>query len=155
MIFDRYGTIDRGTFTYYPGIVKAGKFYGFDPADPVYRQRAPRESGWRLCRTCRCHNERDRSFPCDVMKARARDMEADGYPATTCRSCGYTMPVRLGQSPYDPRCFYCERMAEKHRRPRGRDGGVYVPDGLGCVEKIPGWMVDWDGNLSAGGGVLS
>lgn len=155
MIHDRYGTIDRGVFTYYPGIVRSAEFYGFDVDDPVYKKRAPYEKGRPSCPVCRIHAACDRRFPCDVMMARARDMEAAGYPATYCRGCGYTMPVRADQSEWAPRCWHCDRMAELiHRRRTNRAGGVYVDDNLGCVEKIPGWMADWGGDPTAGGGVL-
>lgn len=156
MIHDRYGTIDRGTYTFYPGILKSAEFFGLDPQDPVYRERAPRQSGWRLCRTCGCHHESDRWFPCDVMKARIKAMEDDGYPATLCSFCHYAMPVRAEQSRYQPKCWWCEAQEKKRRRPkRSRKGGVYVEDGLGCVEMVPSWSVNWDGNTSAGGGVSS
>lgn len=28
------------------------------------------------------------------------------------------------------------------KRPAGSGSGTYIPDGLGCVEKVPSWMLD-------------
>lgn len=153
MIYDKFGTIERGVFTYYPGIVRSADFYGFDRDDPVYKKRTPYEKGREDCPVCRIHDVRDRRYPCDVMLARARDMETAGYPATFCRSCSYAMPVRAEQEySWQAKCWHCERVEMQHRRRNARNGGVYIDDGLGCVERIPSWMADFDGNVSAGGG---
>lgn len=154
MIVDQFGYLQNG-FHYWPGIVRSADFYGFDRDDPVYRKRTPHEQGRESCPVCRIHDARDRRYPCDVMLARARDMEEAGYPATFCRSCSYAMPVRTGQeSAWMAKCWSCERAEAEYRRQRRTGTGTYVPDGLGCVEKVPSWMADFDGNLSAGGGLI-
>lgn len=148
MIFDKFGTIERGVFTFYPGILRSARFYGFDENDPVYRRRIPYERGRTNCPVCGIHDDRERRLPCDVMLARAADMEAAGYPATFCGSCSRAMPVRGGQSKWGAKCWSCESL--KRDRPEVRDGAVRVSDGLGCTERLPSWMIDYDGNLEAG-----
>ena len=152
MNFDRWGYFDSDGYHYWPDIRRGADHYGFDPDDPVYRERIPREHDRTPCPSCRRHDVRERCLPCDVAMARAQDMEEAGYPATFCRSCYREMPVRSGQLEFLPKCFRCEA-AHGRRRPQITNGGAYVADGLGCVEKVPSWMVDWDGNRSAGGGV--
>ena len=147
MIADKFGYIDNTGFHYWPGIVRSAEFYGLDCEDPVYQERIPYERGRVDCSVCRVHDARERRFPCDVMLARAADMEALGYPATFCRSCSYAMPVREGQRSWQTKCWHCE--AQEHRtRHRGVSAGsVRVDDGHGCTERLPSWMVDWDGDL--------
>ena len=148
MIPDRFGYFENG-YHYWPGILRSAEFYGFDEGDPVYRERLPFEKGRVDCPVCRIHDERERRFPCDVMLARAADMEAAGYPATFCHSCRYAMPVRNDQEWWQPKCWHCEQV--EPRRPRNG----YVDDGNGCVEKLPSWMVGWNGDRMAGGGALT
>ena len=141
MIADKFGYFENG-YKYWPGILRSAEFYGFDQDDPVYRERVPFERGREDCPVCRIHDVRERRFPCDVMLARAKDMEAAGYPATFCRSCSYAMPVRGGQEPWwVAKCWHCENV---RRRPKSSNG--WIDDGLGCVEKVPSWMVDWNGD---------
>lgn len=151
MIADRFGYFENG-YHYWPGILRSAEFYGFEQDDPVYRERLPFEKGRVDCPVCRIHDERERRFPCDVMLARAADMEAAGYPATFCRSCCYAMPVRKDQEWWQAECWHCERQ-ERQVRSRGvRGGSVRVDDGFGCSERLPSWMVDWDGDLGHSGG---
>ena len=145
MIADKFGYFENG-YKYWPGILRSAEFYGLDQADPVYRERIPFERGREDCPVCRIHDVRERRFPCDVMLARAADMEAAGYPATFCRSCSYSMPVREGQQPWGSTCWHCEGQEAKPRKRGVRDGSVRVDDGLGCTERLPSWMVDWDGD---------
>lgn len=138
---DRWGYFDNG-YHYWPDIVAGAKFYGFDRTDPVYAERHPRGRGVEMCPACQIHPATERNLPCDVAKARASDMEAEGIPATFCNSCSREMPVRSGQSEYFPKCWRCERFQAKRRRVV--DGAVRIPDGAGCVERVPAWMTDAD-----------
>ena len=138
---DRFGYFDNG-YHYWPDIIAGGEFYGFDPFSQVYRSRRPYEKGRENCPVCRDHDARDRRFPCDVAKARAADMEAEGILATFCLTCAREMPLRPEQSRYVPKCFRCERYEAERRRPNIRGGMVRVPDGAGCSESLPAWMFD-------------
>jgi hypothetical protein len=141
MIADRFGWISRGTYTYYPSILAAAEYYGFDKDDPVYSERPGPKKGLPWCPVCRHHDEKWRRFPCDVMLARAEDIEAAGYPATFCHSCARAMPVRSDQSEYRPICWACEKAKQEQRRLLS-GGSVRIPDGLGCSERVPSWMAD-------------
>ena len=152
MIADKFGYLENG-FHYWPSILRSAEFYDLDEGDPAYRERVPFEQGRENCPVCDVHDARDRRFPCDVMLARAADIEAAGYPATFCRSCSYAMPVREGQRSWQSKCWSCEQATAEWRRVR--NGAVRVPDGLGCSERLPSWMVDWDGDRTAGGGALT
>ena len=131
MISDRFGYFDRG-YHFWPSLVRAGEAFGLDPEDPVYKERAGTGG---LCRVCHTHRADDRYFPCDVFQARAREIEAVGYPATHCRTCADAMPVREGQ--IIAKCWSCET---PKRKPRHLDG--WISDGVGCVEKVPVWTVE-------------
>ena len=147
MISDRWGYFEDG-YHFWPSLIRAGKHYGFDPEDAVYRERS-REG--ELCHDCATHRTGERYFPCDVQQARVADMEEAGYPATTCRTCRQAMPLRDGQ--VVAKCWSCEQPTAERRRVR--DSAVRVDDGHGCTERLPSWMVDWDGNTTAGGGALT
>jgi len=131
VIADRFGYFDNG-YHFWPSLIRAGEFFGLDPANPVYKVRN-RTGGF--CEICRVHSTDDRYFPCDVFQARAREIEAAGYPATHCGWCGDAMPVREGQ--IASRCWKCETPKQE---PRHRHG--YIDDGHGCVEKVPAWTVE-------------
>ena len=138
---DRWGYFQNG-YHYWPDILAGAKFYGFDREDPVYKERHPRGRGVESCRSCGIHPATERNLPCDVAKARAADIEAAGYPATFCRKCSREMPVRSGQSKWLPTCFRCERHHAARYRSRVVDGAVRIPDGAGCSERVPAWMLD-------------
>jgi hypothetical protein len=139
---DRWGYFRNG-YHYWPDIVAGAEFYGFDRSDPIYKERHPRGRGIEGCPACGIHPATERNFPCDVAMARASDMEAAGISATFCRKCSREMPVRLGQSEWLPTCFRCEKHEANRRSPRTHsDGGVRIPDGYGCSEKVPAWMLD-------------
>lgn len=123
MISDRWGYFDNG-YHFWPALIRAGQHYGLDPSDPIYKERS-REGG--LCDHCWTHSASDRYFPCDVQQARVRDIEAAGYPATTCKQCFQAMPKRDGQ--VVAKCWRCEAPRPKRRK-------EYVEDGLGCVERV-------------------
>lgn len=148
---DRWGYFQGKQFHYWPDRLRGAKFYGIDPADPVYRERVPYEQGRKSCPVCQLHDARRRSFPCDVELARAADIEASGYPATFCQSCARAMPKRNDQFEFAAKCWVCEA-STRQARPRSRNGGAYVDDGNGCVERVPSWMVEWSGNPGTGGG---
>lgn len=142
MIYDRFGYFGKDGYQFWPDILAGGKFYGLNPFSQIYRSRRPFEQGRVTCPACHSHDHRDRRFPCDVAKARAADMEAEGIPATFCYSCSREMPVRSGQHRAVPKCFRCERHQAERRRPVIQGGTVRVPDGAGCSERLPVWMVD-------------
>jgi hypothetical protein len=135
---DRFGYFDQGYY-FWPYLIRAGQEFGLDPDDPVYRVR--NRSG-DPCRVCGVHRGDDRYFPCDVFHARARAIETAGYPATFCGRCSDAMPVREGQ--VVARCWFCEDPPPRYR-PKVTNGGAYVDDGVGDVEKLPAWSVDWSG----------
>jgi hypothetical protein len=136
---DRWGYHDAGGFHFWPSIVKAANHYGFTRHDPVYKKRTPYQKGRTNCPCCGLHDAGDRTYPCDVQLARAADIEAEGYPATFCRRCSSAMPTREGQ--IVPICWHCQDPPKAHQ-PRVRNGGAYVDDGLGCVEKLPGHVIE-------------
>ena len=146
MISDRWGYFDNG-YHFWPSLIRAGEHYGLDPDDAVYKERS---RDGQLCSTCWTHRTGERYFPCDVQRAQVRDMEAAGYPATTCRTCHRAMPKR---DQVVAKCWSCENVEPERRRVR--DGAVRVDDGLGCTERLPSWMVNWDGDRTAGGGALT
>ncbi len=131
MIADRFGYFDNG-YHFWPSLIRAGEFFGLDPADPVYKVRN-RTGG--LCPVCQGHSADDRTFPCDVIKARRAAISQAGYPVTSCSRCADSMPVREGQ--VVPKCWRCETPKQE---PRHRHG--YIDDGHGCVEKVPAWTVE-------------
>jgi predicted nucleic-acid-binding Zn-ribbon protein len=139
---DRWGYFDGESYRFWPSIVKSADYYGFDRNDPVYKTRTPYEKGQKQCPSCGLHAAQDRNYPCDVQLARAADIEAEGYPATFCRRCSGAMPTRNDQ--VIPLCWFCTNPPQAHRS-RIRNGAVYVDDGVGCVEKVPSWMAEWDG----------
>lgn len=139
---DRWGYFDGSGYHYWPAIVRAADHYGFDRNDPIYKHRhRDRRKGRKPCPSCGLHAATERNYPCDVQLARAADIESEGYPATFCSRCSIAMPVRTGQ--IVARCWYCEN-APKSRRPQIRNGGAYVDDGLGCVEKLPSHVLSWE-----------
>lgn len=141
---DRWGYFRNG-YHFWPDIVLGAKHYGFDRNDPIYRERHPRGRGIKRCPACDVHPATERNFPCDVAMARAADMEAIGIPTTFCCSCAREMPVRSEQSKYLPKCFRCEKHEAKRRERRVySDGSGRIPDGAGCSERVPGWMLDPD-----------
>jgi hypothetical protein len=137
---DRWGYFQNG-YHYWPAILRSGDYYGLDRNDPVYKERHPRGRGIDYCPSCGLHPATERNYPCDVFLARAKDIEAAGYPSTFCRKCSRAMPVRGGQSEWLPECWYCERAKARRHRVLD-DGGVRVPDGLGCSEKVPAWTLE-------------
>ena len=142
MNYDRWGYFDNG-YHYWPDIVAGADHYGFDRSDPIYRERHPRGRGVESCKACGIHPATERNYPCDVAIARAADMEAAGVPATFCLTCSREMPVRSAQSKYLPKCWRCERSEATRRRVGSRrDGSVRIPDGAGCTERLPEWMLD-------------
>ena len=77
--------------------------------------------------------------------ARADAMEELGLDVYFCEYCRCAMPKRRHQ--FHPAvCYACERKRWAQRKHWRRRRGTYVDDGHGCVEKVPAWMVDWDGD---------
>ena len=120
--------------------------YGIDPESygEVYSH------GLDWCPVCSVHYTTNPLPRCDLELARAADMEAEGFPAKFCPHCHSGYPAITDQNGLCPACRRKDnrkKEALSKRRARHNSGsGGYVPDGLGCVEKVPSWMVDWDGN---------
>jgi hypothetical protein len=135
VISDRYGYFNNG-YHFWPYLIRAGKAFGLDPKDPVYKKRS-RTGG--LCPKCSVHSADDRYFPCDVFQARAEAIEEAGHPATHCSRCADAMPVREGQ--VVPKCWFCED-APRRSQHTIKGSVAYVDDGHGCIDKVPAWTVE-------------
>ena len=73
---------------------------------------------------------------------RAEAMEELGLDVRFCEHCKCAMPKRRHQ--FHPSvCLACQREQWARRR---KTRGTYIDDGNGCVEKVPSWMVDWNGD---------
>ena len=76
---------------------------------------------------------------------RAAALEELGLTARFCQRCKCAMPKRRHQF-YPSICLACDRKAWEIKKHWRRTRGTYVDDGHGCVEKVPSWMVGWDGD---------
>lgn len=76
---------------------------------------------------------------------RAAALEELGLDPRFCQRCKCAMPKRRHQF-YPSICLACDRKAWERKKHWRRTRGTYVDDGNGCVEKVPSWMVDWDGD---------
>ena len=130
--------------------------YGLDYDDLAYHTARPGNpySGW--CSLCHMHYEGSRNRHCDIEKARREEMQEMGYACTTCFHCRHVYPRAIDRGGICPACKVNQDRkdaAVRLRYPRrfgGISSGVRVPDGAGCSEKVPRWMIDWDGNPEAG-----
>lgn len=129
----------------------AFEHYGIDPDE--YGETVD-YGGLDWCPVCSVHAATDPLPRCDLELARAADMEAEGFDVKFCPHCAQGYPAITAKGGLCPACRRkdIQKKAELSRQREGRRpsrvGGayVYVEDGLGCVEKLPQWMVDWDGN---------
>jgi hypothetical protein len=126
--------------------------YGLDPDDRKYLGGRSQVNGW--CKFCNRHSVDNPSITCDLEQARAADMAQEGFEASCCFHCRNAYPRMFNRAGICPRCqrLQDERDAEIRAKLRPRQvssiasSGVRVADGLGCTEKLPGWMLDWDGD---------
>lgn len=121
--------------------------YGIDPKayDNFYRVG---DASW--CRVCGCHYAANSVPRCDLELARAGDIEAEGFDVKFCPHCRSAYPSVISRRGLCPSCRRAQDLINAQVRReieyRKRGGaGAYISDGLGCVEKVPAWMVDWDG----------
>lgn len=124
---------------------RAYEHYGIDPSHRKYWGGAAQVDPW--CKTCCLHSTSNPTPECDLERARAADLRAEGFEVHHCAHCHQAYPLMFSKGRLCPVCRrrQDERDAQvTHRNRRG--DGVYVSDHNGCVEKIPAWMVDWDGN---------
>jgi len=77
-------------------------------------------------------------------RQRAEWMEELGLTVRFCNvcKCAFPRPFRFTRAI----CSACDREQMKRRAGWRWRPGAYVDDGHGCVEQIPAWMVDWDGD---------
>jgi hypothetical protein len=118
--------------------------YGIDPEDPKYEVAGSHSD---FCPACRAHFDTTPVATCDLELARAADIEAEGFPARFCFHCHMAYPAAIDRGAICPACRRKDdrRDALSKRRVRRYDPlNAYVADGVGCVEKVPKWMVDWD-----------
>lgn len=122
--------------------------YGLDWDDPIYAEHmiGTAASGW--CTLCHRHYDDRHTRRCDLEKARKAELEDMGYRCRTCFHCSQVFPRFLDQGGICPACKTRQdrRDAAVRSRRYGRGPDVRVPDGLGCTERLPAWMIDWDGN---------
>jgi len=123
---------------------EAYKHYGIDPAsyDDAYQH------GNTFCPVCLVHYTTMPLPRCDLELARAKDMEAEGFDVNFCPHCHQGYPAITAKGGLCPRCRQKDQRKKEALR-RGRPSrydplNAYVADGVGCVEKVPKWMVDWD-----------
>jgi RNA polymerase subunit RPABC4/transcription elongation factor Spt4 len=128
-------------------LIKAYEHYGIDPStyDEAYQH------GDTFCPVCGVHYTTMPLPRCDLELARAKDMEAEGFPARFCHHCHMAYPKATDRGAICPRCDRKQaRISDEQQRrakPRSWDAlNAYVADGVGCVEKVPKWMVDFDGS---------
>ena len=126
--------------------------YGLDYDDPIYgRDRLGNPyKGW--CTVCVRHYDDRRTRFCDLEKARREEMQDLGFTCTTCFHCHHVYPRVIDRGGICPGCKVKQDRrdaAAQRRYPKSfarASFEVRVPDGAGCSEKLPRWMVDWDGN---------
>lgn len=123
---------------------KAYEHYGIDPDAYMGEYR----HGDEFCPVCRAHYTTTKQAHCDLELARAKDMDELGYPARFCFHCHKAYPSIIDRGAICPACDRRQaRLSTQVERDRASWGtGEYVPDGLGCVEKLPRWSVHWNGN---------
>ena len=130
----------------------AFQHYGIDPADPKYRGTRAQAGGW--CAACSKHSVSNPFELCDLEIERAKDIEANGFAARHCFHCRTAYPTVLDRGSI---CPICQRKQdaqdERVRREMAeqkrfvfRSSGVRIDDGFGCTERVPEWMVEWDGD---------
>lgn len=131
---------------------RAFKHYGLDPTHRRYTGERVQGGGW--CDFCVQHTKNTPRILCDLEQARAAEMAELGFECSCCAHCKEAYPKMFNRAAICPACQRAqdERDAEvraglKFRRTGGvAKSGVRVPDGLGCTEKLPAWMLDWDGD---------
>lgn len=127
--------------------------YGIDPTDRKYFGGRAQTGEW--CGFCANHSTSNPRPLCDLEQARAAEMEELGFPGRICFHCRKAHPVILSHAALCPACQRAQdnrdqeasRRINRRRRPSSSADGwsVRVDDGAGCTERIPRWMVDWDG----------
>ena len=130
--------------------------YGLDWDDPIYdaNRTGNPHMGW--CTVCHRHYEDRHTRFCDLEKARRDEMQQLGYLARTCFHCNHVYPAVIDRGGICPACKVKQDRrdaAVRRKFPKSftwSSDGVRVPDGAGCSEKVPRWMIDWDGNPEAG-----
>lgn len=122
--------------------------YGIDPEDRRYGGGRAQSGGW--CTHCALHSTSNPRPSCDLEQARAAEMEELGFEARGCAHCLQAFPVILDRGRLCPGCYRAQEARDEAVRqqisgkPRLQSGRI--PDGAGCTERVPNWMVDWDGN---------
>lgn len=134
--------------------LRAFDHYGIDPNERKYNEHSAPRGGW--CSACSKHSASNPFQLCDLEIARAADMAEHGIEARHCFWCRTAYPTMFDRAALCPRCQkksdeQQRRVSEQIRRNKNRfnrsDGTtVRVPDGLGCTERLPRWMVEWDGD---------
>ena len=131
-------------------MMQAFEHYGIDWTARKYQGGRAATGGW--CKFCYRHSVANPYPSCDLEQARAAEMEELGFPARICFHCRKAHPVMFSEAALCPACKQAQdlRDAKVDRRSRRRSSvhgwSMRVPDGAGCSEHIPTWMVDWDGN---------
>lgn len=133
---------------------KAYAHYGIDPEgySDTFRYG---DHSW--CSVCANHYAANPLPRCDLEAARAEDIEAEGFDVRFCPHCRQAYPWLISKAGLCPACrkrddlksAEIQRQLDERRKNspfRNTGAAVYIPDGVGCVEKVPRWMVDWDGN---------
>jgi hypothetical protein len=123
-------------------LAKAYEHYGIDPS--TYSDKYVH--GSKMCWICGMHYTSMPIPRCDLERARADEMRQLGFEAGFCLRCSHAYPRQVGYAGCCPSCNY--KLDRGPHAPSAVSAGAeaYVPDGAGCVEKLPRWMVDWDGN---------
>lgn len=129
-------------------------YYGIDANDLKYSGGRSQTGQW--CGFCARHSASNPTPLCDLEQARAAEMEELGFPARICFHCREAHPVMFSHAALCPACKRAQderdqkvsrQIARRRRRRSSADGWtVRVDDGLGCTERLPRWMIDWDGN---------
>jgi hypothetical protein len=135
-----------------PQTIRAFEHYGIDYRDRKYAGTRAQSGGW--CPACAKHSISNPFQLCDLELARAEDIREHGFEARHCAHCRSAYPTMLDKGSICPSCRRRQDRrdqkvrAEIAQRKRGfkHSSSVRVPDGLGCTERIPAWMADWDGD---------